>query len=160
MARRKKRNLPKWKLKANWLLRELARIWYGKTEPYPLFEGENFFNAFTDIILQSVLDLYNTEKEAWLDPDMGYRLEILFYGPAKPDASCLTQVGRAREMLVLSVKILNKWPFAKGKTILNILWLANEIEARLKSGDKPPYKPIKRIRDLSYYENLPVLPID
>jgi hypothetical protein len=153
MARRK---LPKWRLKANWLLRELARIWYGKTEPYPLFKDENFVKAFADIMVQSVLDCNGTGEDAW------YGIECIteaFSIRSMPQVFYVTQAGQAWDVLARSTAMYKK-PFVPAKVIMQILWMAGEIEKRLKSGQKPPYKPVKRLRDLSYYENLPVLPID
>jgi hypothetical protein len=156
MKRRKQRNIPKWKLKANWMLRELARIWYGRAEPYPLFEGENFVKAFIDIMTQSVLDSYGTEDDAW------YGIECITEAlsiRSTPQVLYATQTSQIYEVLARAA-VLYKRPFVSGKTIRDILWMACNIETRLKSGHKPPYKQLKRLRDLSYYENLPVFPIE
>jgi hypothetical protein len=152
-----KRKLPKWRLKANWLLRELARIWYGKAEAYPLFEGENFIEAFTDVLIQAFVDLYDAEDEAWYGAE--YAIEALSDNGVQP-IFYLTQASKAREVLIQAIIRLHRKPFLYEKAMRRILWLAHEIEMRLKAGQKPPYKPLKRLRDLSYYESLPVLPID
>ncbi len=157
MARRKRRKLPKWRLKANWLLRELARIYYGKTEPYPLFEGENLAKAIADIMMQSILDKYSLEQE-----ETSHGIECIteaFSIRAKSQVSYVGKTDQAREILIRSIE-LYKRPLVSISIMGYIFWMASQIERRLRSGRKPPYKPAKRIRALSYYENLPVLPID
>jgi hypothetical protein len=157
MVQREQTKLPKWKLKANWLLRELARIWYGKAEPYLLFEGENFVKAFRAILFQFYLDLYGAQEDVLQD------VKRLF-NSSMSDISYPSQANRARKMLIrISISAALVYEIAPPpdeKVIRDILWMAHELELRLQSGSKPPYKPVKPIRALSYYERLPVLPID
>ena len=63
MTSAKSCQLPKWRLKANWLLRELARIWYGKAAPFPLFEGQNLVRVFIKIMIQHFMDCHDTEED-------------------------------------------------------------------------------------------------
>jgi len=148
--------LPKWRLKANWLLRELARIWYGKAEPYPLFEEQNFVKAFSDIMIQSFLDLFALDDRIWNNLEC---ILMIIYEPDTKKIAYETQASQAREVLMRTLVLLHKRPFLYGKVVTDILWMAHKIEVRLKAGQKPPYKPVKGLRDLSYYESLPVLPI-
>jgi hypothetical protein len=48
--------IPKWKLKANSLLKELIRIWQGYTEPKSLFESQSFVHTFKKIMEQYLQD--------------------------------------------------------------------------------------------------------
>jgi hypothetical protein len=156
MARRKQHKLPKWRLKANWLLRELARIWYGQAELYPLFQDQGFVKAFRDILFQFYLDCYSSKEDVWKDIKLLLNFKI-------PDTFYLTQAHRASEFLMrISLSAILHYelvPPPDDKVIKDILWMAHELELRLQNGQKPPYKPVKPVRALSYYENLPVLPI-
>ena len=166
MASAKSRKLPKWRLKANCLLRELARIWYGKASPYPLFEGQNLVKVFIKIMVQHFMDCHDTEEdfcyarqcicEIYGVQDIEHLLSIKSY----PPILYTTQAFEAWDVIIRSLRFLHIKPFLYGKTINDLLWLARTIENRLKSGRKPPYKRLKRVRDLSWYENLPCLPID
>ena len=156
MPRRKRSSSPKWRLKANWLLRELVRIWYGKAEPYPLFEKQNFVEAFTSIMIQSFLDIFEFDDTIW--NILEYMLRTIY----EPDTKRIvheTQASQAREVLMKTLVLLHKRPFLYKRVVTDILWMAHQIEKRLKAGQKPPYKPVRGMRGLSYYESLPVLPI-
>jgi len=52
--------LPKWKLKANWILRQYAKIWRGDTD----FTTADFDNAFKDVFVQFFLDEGLLEEDA------------------------------------------------------------------------------------------------
>jgi hypothetical protein len=57
MAERENRELPKWKLKANWLLRELARTWYGKESIFDLRYGHDERSPFWQHFVSIFRDL-------------------------------------------------------------------------------------------------------
>ena len=59
--------IPKWKLKANWLLKELIRIWQRYTDPKCLFEGRNFIQIFIRIMEQYLQDYGSLAPQAELD---------------------------------------------------------------------------------------------
>jgi len=113
MSRRKRSKLPKWRLKANWLLRELARIWYGKVEPYPLFEGQNFVKAFVDIMIQSFLDLFEFDDTIWNNLECMLRI---IYDPDMKKIVYETQASQAREVLIRTLISLHKRPFCTEKS--------------------------------------------
>jgi hypothetical protein len=138
-------------------MRELARIWYGKAEPYPLFKDDNFIKAFSDVFIQMLLNIYDPEDDAWNNVESV--MEVL-YGKGIEPIFYLTQAAKAREMLIQGIRRMQRRPFSYEKALRPILRLAHEIEMRLKTGQKPPYTPIRGVRELSCYENLPVLPID
>jgi hypothetical protein len=52
--------LPKWRLKANWILRQYARIWLGIDSPNTI----NFNDAFEDVFFQFFLDEGLLEQDA------------------------------------------------------------------------------------------------
>jgi hypothetical protein len=60
-------DLPKWKLKANWLLKQLIHIWYGEAPPSPLFDGRNFVRTFLHIMEQYLQDCGSPAPQAELD---------------------------------------------------------------------------------------------
>jgi len=157
MPRCKQSTLPKWRLKANWLLRELARIWYGKTEAYLLFKDQGFVKAFRGILFQFYLDCYGSKED--IRDDIKRLLST-----GVPETFYPTQADRARKLLMrISLSAILHYeldPPPDDKVIKDILWMAHELEFRLQNGQEPPYKPVKPVRYLSYYERLPVLPID
>jgi len=51
--------LPKWKLRANWILRQYARIWCLRDNIYSI----NFDVAFRDVFVQLFMDEGMLEKE-------------------------------------------------------------------------------------------------
>jgi hypothetical protein len=157
MPRHKQTELPKWEQKLNWLLRELARIWYGKTDPYLFLEDEGFVKAFRNILFQFYLDCYGSKENVWDD------IKLLFSSKV-PDTFYLTQANLANALLIRislsAILVYELEPPPDKKTIRDVLRIAHEIELRLQRDQKPPYHPVKGIRALSYYENLPVLPID
>jgi len=59
--------IPKWKLKANWLLKELIRIWQGYTDPKSLFERQIFVHTFKKIMEQYLEDRGSSAPQAELD---------------------------------------------------------------------------------------------
>jgi len=59
--------IPKWKLKANWLLRELIRIWQGYADPKFLFEEHSFVHTFKKIMEQYLEDRGSSAPQAELD---------------------------------------------------------------------------------------------
>jgi hypothetical protein len=59
--------IPKWKLKANWLLKELIRIWQGHTEPKSLFERQSFVHIFRKIMEQYLQDRGSSAPQTELD---------------------------------------------------------------------------------------------
>jgi len=59
--------IPKWKLKANWLLKELIRVWQGLTDPKSLFEGQEFVQIFMQIMEQYLQDCGSSAPQAELE---------------------------------------------------------------------------------------------
>jgi hypothetical protein len=59
--------IPKWKLKANWLLKELIRIWQGYADPKSLFEEQSFVHTFKKIMEQYLEDRDSSAPQAELD---------------------------------------------------------------------------------------------
>jgi len=58
---------PKWKLQANWMLKELIHIWWGYSEPKSLFEGRNFVQTFMQIMEQYLQDCGSSAPQVELD---------------------------------------------------------------------------------------------
>ena len=59
--------IPKWKLQANWLLKELIRIWQGYADPKFLFEGHSFVHTFKKIMEQYLEDQGSSAPQAEFD---------------------------------------------------------------------------------------------
>jgi len=59
--------IPKWKLKANWLFKELICIWNGHSKPESLFEGRNFVQVFMRIMEQYLQDRGSSAPQAELE---------------------------------------------------------------------------------------------
>jgi hypothetical protein len=155
--------LPKWRLYANFLLRELARLWYGKKSIFNIRHGHgegsafwlNFVAIFTDMSF-----LFGEEHGA------------------PPDETC--------SRLVNAICDWEKWHgtyLTFSEPYYEALWkahkaLGNEIAKKLindfdvgvilsfvayactfaSKGKFPPYAFFARLKPLEYYEALPVDP--
>jgi hypothetical protein len=153
--------LPKWRLYANFLLRELARLWYGKKSIFDLKYGHNedspfwrdFVFIFWDMTVlfgrqchlsKKLMD--NRLKEAIARWEAWHGKGITFSRP------CYEAKWRAFVMLgnKLSKKLFDDFDVGV------ILSFVCYIYAFASKGKLPPYGSFARLQPLEYYEALPV----
>ena len=154
---------PEWRLYANFLHRELARLWYGKKSVFPLVKGDKEMRAFfvfSGIIFAKVIQKFgeahgltadeiarrykNWDKEyyRWFGSASGFDLIIhgLFWIAQRALGESLT-----REFL---------YDFQ----IAEIIILTLCTSGRVIEGKMPPYPKEAFLRPIEFYEGLPVAP--
>jgi hypothetical protein len=146
-------NQPLWRLKANYLMRQLARIWYGKLSQRDYPNSAEFERLFLEIMCQfveahggnrnEVLRVINRRREEF---EAVHGMEIRF-----KDRICkfwwMVRNGIPKELYDA---------FAKDEIIQSILWTAEWLLDYEEEGKEPPYEPAAWLNPLDYYERLPV----
>jgi hypothetical protein len=155
--------LPKWRLYANFLLRELARMWYGQKSIFDLKYGYDeespFWRDFVSLFDQMVV--FFGEKNHLVGWGMDDRLHEairkwrLWHG-IDPVFSLPGFEAKWRAIHRLGDELAQKLfdDFDVGV----ILSLADYTYIFARKGKMPPYKPFARLENLEYYEALPVDP--
>jgi len=154
---------PKWKLKANWLLKELVRIWEGSAAPAPLFEGGNFVTIFKHLMAQYLQDCGFGAPQGMLDICITQR-RITFsaiHGTAPTFASQTCEAEWIAEAVALHVKRLE---LMEDDTLKLIFRLAHAIEDILTTCGTLPCDYLQSADELldrpaSELSDLPTLPI-
>jgi len=154
-------DLPKWRLYANFLLRELARLWYGQKSIFDLRygydESSSFWRDFVSLFDRMVV-LFG-EKQNLIALDMDKRLRdairewqkwhgigIVFSAPDfEAKWRAIQRLGDE-----LAQKLFDDFDVGV------ILSLVGYTYCFACKGKKPPYKPFARLASLEYYEVLPV----
>ena len=156
-------NLPKWRLHANFLLRELARLWYGQKSIFDLRYGYGpdspFWRDFVFLFDQMVVlfgeknylvawgmdDRFHGAIRGWrMWPDM----EPVFSQPYfEAKRRAIQRLGSE-----LSQKLFDDFDVGV------ILTLAGYAYGFARRGKTPPYNPFASLEALEYYEALPVDP--
>jgi len=154
---------PKWELYANFLLRELARLWYGQKSIFDLRYGcdpdspfwRDFVSIFWDVTVlfgrQCNLSkklMYNSLKEAINTWEIWHGKGITFSQP------CYEAKWRA--FFVLGKKLSKK--LFEHFNVGVILCFACHIYTFASKGKLPPYGSFDGLKPLEYYEALPVDP--
>jgi hypothetical protein len=156
-------NLPKWRLYANFLLRELARLWYGQKSIFDLQHGYGpdspFWRDFVFLFDQMVV-LFG-EKNYLVAWGMDDRLREAIRGwqiwhGMEPVFSQPYFEAKWRALQRLGSELAQKLfdDFDVGV----ILSLAGYAYGFARRGKMPPYKPFARLETLEYYEALSVDP--
>jgi hypothetical protein len=157
---------PKWRLKANWLLRELARTWYGKESVFDLSKGveeddnDNPFwgeccYLFGEVAFSfgekhgltglDILDRLWAAVDEW---EACHGMRIVFSQPF------YKVVWRVKHMLGDSL-------FRELLQDPNVCLMFDMLKAiyhKASKGEMPPYPPEAHIKPLDHYEALPVDP--
>jgi hypothetical protein len=155
--------LPKWRLCANFMLRELARMWYGQKSIFNLKYGYDeespFWRHFVSLFDRMVVlfgeenslaacDMDDRLHEAIRKWQLWHGIDLVFSLPgfaAKWHAIQRLGLELARNLFE---------DFDVGV----ILSLADYTYILARRGKMPPYKPFARLETLEYYEALPVDP--
>jgi len=156
-------NLPKWRLYANFLLRELARMWYGQKSLFDLRYGHGpdspFWRDFVFLFDEMVV-LFGEENYlvAW---GMDDRLREAIRG---------WQIWHGMEPVFSQPYFEAKWRAIQrlGSELAQklfddfdvgvILSFASYTYTFASKGKQPPYGSFARLQPLEYYEALPVDP--
>jgi len=156
-------NLPKWRLYANFLLRELARLWYGQKSIFDLRYGYGpdspFWRDFVFLFDQMVVlfgeknylvawGMDDRLREAIRGWQIWHGMEPVFSQPYfEAKWRAIQRLGSE-----LSQKLFDDFDVGV------ILSLAGYAYGFARRGKMPPYKPFARLETLEYYEALPVDP--
>ena len=149
--------LPKWQLKANYVMRELARAWYGKMHPYHARrypKSEEFERAILDILWHFLEENGVPGSHA-----------MAKLGSAKREFKDI----HGREVEFDSVNAKFEWifkatiperlykEFTQNELIQDIFRTAIWLISYDVDDLDPPYPPEDWLKPLDYYEALPVL---
>jgi hypothetical protein len=154
---------PSWKLKANWMLKELIHIWYGYSEPGSLFNEHNFVNTFMDIIEQYLQDCGVSAPKAELQICIIKR-KLTFSARHGSEPTFTSQAMEA-EWIAEAVAIDHlQFELMTDDTLKTIFRLAHAIEDIIKTCGTIPFdylEPIEELlgRPVPNIDELPVIPI-
>ena len=156
-------NLPKWRLYANFLLRELARLWYGQKSIFDLRygydEGSPFWRDFAALFTEMAF-LFG-ENHGLTTKETGDRLVKAILNWEKWHGTYLTFSQPYYEVLWKVNRMLDA-ELAKKLTddfdVGVILSFAGYTYTFASKGKQPPYGSFARLQPLEYYETLPVDP--
>jgi hypothetical protein len=144
--------LPKWKLKANWILRQYVRIWCGEDHEHSI----DFDVAFKDLYIQFFLDnglLEEDAKSCITFAENEYRLMRDHY----PTFWC--DVGKWKWIIKKGMFYFMREKFLSDKTIKKIFYIARRTEIMLGAAGKPIFDRTKLpSTNLDYYLSLPCMP--
>jgi hypothetical protein len=147
-------NLPLWRLKANYLMRQLARIWYGKLSQRDYPNSAEFERLFLEIMCQFIEEhVYNRNEVR----------NVLKQRREEFEAIHGRKIGFKDRVRKFWWMVRNGIPkelydaFAKDEIIQSILWTAEWLLDYEEEEKEPPYEPAPWMKPLDYYEQLPVL---
>jgi len=158
-----KNGLPKWRLHANFLLRELARLWYGQKSffdmPPDYCNGANFWLEFVSLfdemaklfgkeygLAENIMDKRLREAIGYWKEQHG--IKIVFASPyfeAKWRVRHMLERERADRLF-------------DNHVVATVLILAFYAYNRDFRGEMPPHGSLTDLKPLEYYEALPVDP--
>jgi len=155
---------PEWRLYANFLHRELARLWYGKKSVFTLVKGndenEEFWELFSLILAMTFQrfglahgltsdEIAKSAKSANKEYD---KLRSLGFHLGSPIRECVWLIRQ-----ILGDKLASEFLF--DFQITEIVLLAIGAYGYAAEGKMPPYvKKGSRIYPIEFYEGLPVAP--
>ena len=139
--------IPKWKLKANWLLKELILIWQGRSETNSLFEGRNFVQTFIQVIEQYLLDCGSLTPQAELEICLTKgRITFAARHGSKP---IFTSQAMEADWIAEAVAIhRSDFELITDDTIKSIIRLASAIEDMLKTCGTIPSDYLQSVEEL------------
>ncbi len=156
--------IPIWKLKANWLIKELVRIWQGNSGVEVLFQGQNFINAFMHIMEQYLQDCGSSAPKTELEICLT-KARITFAARHGSPPTFRSQAMEADWIAeAVAIHRLN-FEIITDETIKLIIRLASIIEDTLQTCSAIPSDYLQSIEELldkpiSDIDELPVIPIE
>ena len=156
--------IPKWKLKANWLLKELICIWHGHSKPESLFEGRNFVQSFMRIMEQYLQDCGSSAPQIELETCITIR-RLTFAARHCSNPTFTSQAIEA-DWIAEAVAIHRlDFELITDDTIKSIIKLASAIEDILKTCGTIPSDYLQSVEELlnvpvPNINELPVIPIE
>jgi len=155
---------PKWKLQANWLLKELIHIWRGYTDPKSLFEGRNFVQTFMRIMEQYLQDCGSPAPQAELDICLTKR-RITFAARHGSKPTFASQAMEAEWVAEAVAFHRLNFELMTDDTIEVIIRLASAIEDILRTCGTIPsdyLQPIEELidRPVPDVDELPTIPVE
>jgi hypothetical protein len=154
---------PEWRLYANFLHRELGRLWHGKKSIFTLAKGdkenEEFWELFALILAMTFqrfglahgLTSDEIAKRAKSANEMYDRLRSLGFNFGSPILECVWLVRQT-----LGDKLASEFLF--DLQVTEIIILAGVACGYAAEGKMPPYPKSKNLRPIDFYEILPVAP--
>jgi hypothetical protein len=145
---------PLWRLKANYLMRQLARIWYGKLPIRDYPNSIEFESLFLGIMCQFVEDhgINGEEVLRWIkwrkEEFKAVHGKDVMFRDRTSELDWIVRSGIPKELHEV---------FARDEMIQCIIVTAGAILGYEKEGKEPPYEPGCWLKPLDYYEQLPVL---
>ena len=150
----KTQNQPLWRLKANYLMRQLARIWYGKLLGRGYAKSTEFERLFIEIMCQFVEDHGGNGKDVLHWIEFGKQAFEIVHGK---EITFKDRISELDWMIRHGVPKELREEFAKDEIIQSILWTAEWLLDYEEEEKEPPYEPASWMKPLDYYEQLPVL---
>ncbi len=153
--------LPKWRLKANFLLRELARMWYGQKSIFDFSRGIDSFCWRDFVFLFDEMAVHFGKEHGLAEKEMDKRLReavrrwVIWHGMGIIFSEPYYEAKwRAIHRLGddLAEKLFDDFDVGV------ILSFAGRAYSYLRRGERPPYGSFARLQPLEYYEALPVDP--
>ena len=156
--------IPKWKLQANWLLKELIRIWQGYTDPKYLFERHSFVHTFKKIMEQYLQERGSSAPQVELDICLTKRR--LTFAARHGSEPTFTSQAMEANWIVEAVAIHRlDFELMMDETIELIIRLASAIEDILQTCGTIPSDYLQSVEELLdspvfKIDELPVMPIE
>ncbi len=156
--------IPKWKLKANWLLKELIHIWHGHSKPETLFEGRNFVQTFMRLMEQYLRDCGSLAPQAELE--ICLTKVRLTYAARHGSAPTFASQAMEADWIAETVAIYRlDFELITDETIKNIVRIASAIEDILQNCGIIPSDYLQSVEELLDYpviniNELPIMPIE
>jgi hypothetical protein len=148
-----KETLPKWKLKANWILRQYFRIWCWKDHEYSI----NFDVAFKDVYTQFFLDNGLLSKDAESCITFAYNEFRLQHGHYPVFRN--KDVAKWKWIIKKGMFSFLRERFLSDKTIKKIFYIAWRTEIMLSVAGNPIFDCTKLPSiNFDYYLSLPCIP--
>jgi len=154
---------PKWKLQANWLLKELIRIWQGYADPKSLFEEKSFVKTFKQIMVQYLHDSGSSAPQIEIETCITIR-RLTFSARHNSEPTFTSQAYEA-EWIAEAVAIHRlQFELITDDVIKMIIRIANAIEDILQTCGTIPSDYLVSIEELlgdfvPNIDELPVIPI-
>jgi hypothetical protein len=153
--------LPKWRLQANFLLRELVRMWYGESRMITLWYGHEKGSKLWERIVSILTDVaFSFGEEHGISPwKAAHRFRKASEEWQKRQGEpptfgdpCQEAKWRITQMLdeELALKLFET------SEVNMILDIAGRAYALASKGQTPPHEPFDGLRPLTYYEALPI----
>jgi len=143
---------PKWKLKANWVLAELIRIWRGEAKAETLFAERNFISIFINIMEQYLQDCGFTSPHATLTVYLSRR-RVSHIARHGVEPTFMSQA-REAEWIAEAVALYGRRPdLIVDDTLEKIFRLAHAIEDIISVSGSLPFGYLQSVEELI---NMPV----